>query len=435
MTYPGQFPNQPGFNGIPLVSFSRWTSFTVASLGFGVLPYHTVIFEDERPLIVMASLVTTDPQHPDQASLTFSFFNQVMTIPNFESMNILISNEKFLFTDIWIWNPAIISLTAPGLERVPFIQNPIVSPWIVAQPPGSSTFQSCVTHALVSISGSYRIGILFNRIGPGADGYVASELEHFSFPRLPNGTLPDLTIAEFLVTSWDAITVWPNGSNGMHTTILLYGLNHQSGTYVLYAYQAIFVLSGRALVQDVNPGEDPKILVPILVDLPFNLVTRNTHCRLSRALLQPVEPLLIMTFFAEVAEGLLVNAMSIQSFGDNFSVNTNQCAASTTLGGVSSLKFVTSVTGGYNYGSFVIWCTTAQTRSAFLTVQVNGACVAAGPSKSFISAIIYSAIYWRRLTSEDPTLDKYQLYPVGGGSLPFLLATDIPLEFNGEPAL
>lgn len=433
LTFGSQFENQPLFAGRQLVTFSRYTSFCVISFATAQRPpgppqtgYQTAIFEDPNPVLAMASIIETSVDTM-KSVLVFSYYSQSYQIPNFSNpMNVIIGRDPFVNTDAWMWNPAAIRMFGPvGFPDVAFVSNPIVSPWINTV---KSSPQVSMTHSLIYADGSYHIGLNFAGLGPDVLPSNVG-LTGIFIPAIitsGSGVANRLSSRELLITSWDAITTYAIGSAVINTTVVMYGLSQITGQYIMYSLQMQLTESGGFLNPAVSVPGNPDWVPVLPVTLDLKVVSRNTQCRLSRMNQESVEPLLAVSFFYEVVSGLQITTSAINSSGDSFALTT--CTADDIRPGVSALIYVTPVTGAYNYGSFVVWCETAEARSAFLVIQVNPLCRAS----ILTPGVIYSAVYWRRLNI-DP--DDYFIYPIGGASLPFFLATDKRLTFDGSPAL
>ncbi len=432
----GQFQDQPGFHGRQLVTFSRYTSFCVVSIASDAeatspsrTPYYNAIFQDPNPVLVMASIIPIGSTGNSQ--MWISFYSQSYSIPGLiSSMNNPLGGVNFSSSDARIWNPAAISLFSPGLKTLPaFVSNPIVTPWIGVTPAGmQANNQSMMTHVLFYAHGTYWLGFFATYLAPNA-GATASAL---LIPSL--SAIQPLTPQQLIITSWDAISTQIAGTDTIQTTVLLYGISLlRGGNYDLYTVEIFFNTRDNFLFPAVTVGDTQH--VPIgLATLPDQLVTPATHCRFTRASQQAVEPMLILTVFSESVSGITVTPYAVRSQGANYDLAGSNlgCSASYSLAGVASIIYVTPVTGAYNYGSFVIWCTTAETRSAFIIIQVNASCNPNLSANPFYFAPLFSAVYWRRIAADT---DNYFLYPIGGASLPYFLATDTELRFDGVPLL
>lgn len=436
----GQFEDQPEFQGRQLVTFTSLTSFAVVSFAVASdppappqAPYYGAIFEDPNPMLAMTSIV----QHagdPGNSILIFSFYNQGYTVPNFfPQMNIWVGRIVFPTIGARIWNPSAIAAAMPGINPVAFVPNPIVTPWIDIKPTGVIPLlgQNALTHSLFYANDRYCIGFLSANVGLGGNAFQASGV--FS-PALSQttGNAVYLSSDILVITAWDILTTYVAINNflGVYSaTILLYGL-HISGNYMLFTAQIqldqrdhnIFIID-----QPVNVASDQFLITP--AGISNFRATQYLQARLSRSQSPLAEPLLLITFFTEEAAGLGITTFAIDSLGASMQFDsTNACTRQQILEGVTSLKYVTPVTGAYGYGAFVVWCSTIETSSAFLLVQVRGFC------NNNVPAIgeIFSMIYWRRITGEP---SDYYMYPIGGASLPYFLATDLPLTFDGVPNL
>lgn len=437
-----QFADQPGFKGGQLVTFTRLTSFAVVSMAVAndppvqpQIPYYTAVFEDPNPILVMATILEISAS-PGRSGLFFSFYSQNFSIPNFpRSMYIPVGDVSFPTADAQLWNPSSVVRVDPNLVAPHFVPNPIVTPWVGVTTPGNvPSPQVSMTHCLLYAGGYYRIGFFLAHMGFRSSGYPAVSMHIPSIRDASNNVIP-LSPDIFIITSWDAITTWNLSEPTIHTTVLLYGLQVGQPNPSLMALQIQFTIGQfTKLVPTITTGSiDGITMVPAFsVSLPGTLISPATHCRLSRTLQQSAEPLLLLTCFYEVATGLQYTTFAINSADDNFLFD-NGCSGDFLMKGVSSLFYVTPITGAYNYGCFVIWCATSHTRSAFLIVQVNASCSLLTPSQHFTNMPVFSAVYWRRLTGDLP--DTYYLYPVGGASLPYFLATDDQLTFDGIPIL
>jgi hypothetical protein len=405
------FAANPLFEGRPLVTFSLTSAFTIFSLASvsnppapPQTPYHTAFFPDPNPYIATATIIRTS--NNARSSLWFSFYNS----DNFSIMYKLIGGVDFATAGAVIWNPASIRADL-GVE---FIQNPIVTPWINVVGDGPPETQFLTAHALFYADNCYHIGIYYLDFAAG-DGSGIIKVANI------DGSV--MTTDDLILTSWDAITT--RVQNGPITTlILLYGLQPSTGNMILY----LLSFSLTATTGNVIPVT--------LANVPMETLTLTTHCRFSRTVQQRAEPLIIMTLFyvvpSAVSTALAMRMFAISSISTSIDVDPTACSGIYLQTGVTALRFVTSVTGAYNYGGFCVWCATEQTRSAFLVVQIYASCKdpKTGP---FWGQPSFSAIYWRRLTG-DPQPDNYYLYPIGGASLPYFLAVQsTPLTFNGDP--
>lgn len=424
-----QFQNLPLYMGREIVTFSRYTSFIIASMAAASsdpnfphppqIPYHTAIFSDPDPVIVTASIIP-NLKDPSRASLYFSIYSPASQL-TLQQVGV---DGTFGYVDSRIWNPWAVSQANSQVSVPAFISNPIITPWIditvgaFAPPP-----QSLMIHSLIYADGHYLLGFY---------AYLRSNQAPVTASALLIPTLNGIPVTpdDLLITSWDAITTWYQRALPINTTVVMYGLARSSQQYVMGVVQIGFI-------SDINGVLSPQVTsgainyIPMFLNpVPLNMQTPVTQCRLSRAA-QVVEPLLTLSFFFIVPTGLQVSTFVVNSTDGSFNLDNFPCTGSQILKNVASLLAVTPVTGAYNYGAFVVWCTTAQTRSAFLVVQVNALCFS--PSSKSIPGLLYSAVYWRRLTGDPP--DNYWLYPVGGASLPYFLAMAAPLTFDGDPHL
>lgn len=427
---PAQFAGATEFAGNELVTFSKLTAFCVVSLaplakpvGPPQIPYHTAIYEDPQPVLAMSSIIPGAVG--DNPRLWVSFFRESSDMKHIRSrMFVPVGTEPLAgpVADTWMWNPAAI---VPSLA-VQFVSNPIVTPWVNIIPRGSNAIppiQSSFAHTLIYSGGYYKLGLVFINLlsdRPLDERFYASAV--VDIPLSPT--------TDLVVTSWDAITTWLAGDDYGYTTVLLYGLNLRSSGgngFGLYAFQITFNALG-------SENQLPILSLPVIprfVSLPADLVLPSSHFRLSRAMQQGSEPLLTLTCFSLVSKGVQLTSYLIRTNNENFNLTAtgNSCTGEVTLEGITALRYVSSITGAYNYGSFVLWVATSHARSAFVIAKVNALC----ESGQFGMAVMYSTVYWRRLTGE--LVDTYHMYPIGGGSLPFFLATDTALTFDGVPHL
>lgn len=424
-----QFETQPFFDNSQFVTFSRYTSFIVTSMAAAAtppnppqIPYHTAIFSDPNPSIVTTAIVRRSADS-SKSGLVFSLYTPPSGLkPQQVGGNFNNSNAR-------IWNPRAVSIHNPDFPPVAFIENPIITSWIdITVGPSAPPPQSFMIHSLIYAEGHYMLGFLVSINVPDRFGPITVIETALLVPTL-NGVPVDTDT--LLITSWDAITTWYQRRVLINTTVIMYGLNAASGQYFMGVAQIGFTTTGGGTLSPQvtsGPNQIPIILNPV----PTEMQTPTTQCHLTRASGRVVEPLLTLAIFFIVPDGLQVSSFSINTTDGSFDLGNSQCSGSQVLQNVSSLLSVTPVTGAYNYGSFVVWCSTAETREAFLVVQVNAFCIL-GPPLIFNSGLIYSAVYWRRLTSDPP--DNYFVYPVGGASLPFFIAISAPLDFDGTPTL
>lgn len=411
----------PTFMNRSIFSFSSLTSYTITSLAPVAdpphppqIPYYTAIFEDPNPAMVDVSIIPLDAV---TAELWFTI----------RSADFVLDPAKIgelSSVDARVWNPWAVAQADSTVSTVHFISNPIITPWIdITQGPFAPPPQSFMIHTLVYSDGHYVLGFL-------------ARLASQSSPIFPSALLTPtingnpLTPNDLLVTSWDAITTWVQRALPINTTVIMYGYSRSSGAYFMGVAQIAFISTSNGLLTPqvtTGPNEIPIFFKPV----PINMATFTTQCHLTRAVAQTVEPLLTLAIFFIVPEGLQVSMFVVNSTDGQIDLSSTKCAKAQTLKDVSSLLAVTPVTGAYNWGSFVVWCSTAQTRRAFLVVQTNAQCPLVGGTNQMDAGLIYSAVYWRRLTGDPP--DDYWLYPIGGASLPYFLATTTPLTFDGVP--
>lgn len=398
------------------ISFSAKTAFCVTSLAIidkqPPLPYHTAIYEDPSPILVAAAIKTISAT---EESLFVSFFRE-----NYSEFLLptLMTTATFP-TGGQMWNPG--SIRGNSGPIMPFVSNPIVTPWVFLP---DAAGQTTMVHTLFVESGVYRISVCEVNFQNGQSVNISTV---YSAVQASNPTLL-LAPINFLVTSWDAITIFDAASQSQDTSVLLYGLNRLNGKYEL---KLLPLLS--------TSGPDNRTPTAIDVNVPTELInSENTHPRFSKAN-SPNQPLLIVTFFTIIPGGLQLTMFAVRSFLWNitppsidFTSGFPCSGKSPIIGGVTSIEYVTSLTGGQHFGGFVVQCSTTASApgQAFLVVQVNAQCV---QSTNFFSGTQFSAVYWRRLAGEPGPPYDYTLYPIGGGSLPFFLATATPLRFDGTP--
>lgn len=422
--------------GGPFMSFSLNTAFCVASLAFDVssgaapLPYYTAIYEDPTPILVAAEIMPTS-QGSAQSGLFFTYYRQNYSLPVLHTMpNHLGVEVNFSNVGGMMWNPA--AVTNFSNINVAFVSNPIVSPWMdIGQP------QTTMTHALLIGDQRYTLGLALIRFGAGDQFIATKTFNNFTLPSTEIFSPGTKTSSSgFIVTSWDAISTRPFLGSTWNVIALFYGLNKTSGNYELLLLQLTLKVVGGNEFQRDPDSTDPIQLIQ--VQMPLELITSTQHPRLSRAHNQSQEPILIISFFSiipDVSSNALritmFNIASIDPQGKNFQLDLTThfpCSGVwTPIDGIEDIEYVSSVTGGNNYGGFVIQCKTQYTEQTFVIVQVNAFCL----NGNFYTGVVSSAIYWRKLKGE--TI-PYTLYPIGGGSVPYFLATDKPLTFDGIPS-
>ncbi len=431
---PAQFADQLLLAGRQLVSFSRYTSFTVASITIADIQYFTAVTEDPDPMLVMTSII---PVTPDFSYVYISFYSQSYAIPFFSDRptyhvlgGLIIKSD-----DARIWNPAAVALFNSGLN-VSFIQNPIVSSDILVLPkisPLNFPLSMIMTSTLLYSNGSYYLGFLLTVLSPPNPVFTASALVIPAYIDSGENIIP-LSPQTIIITSWDSIStakyVSPTSFNiEIFTTVLMYGID-SNGNYSLYTCCITFVMTsspGCYLFTQYLKVENGTGYVKVqLATMPDNMRKANTHCRITRAVQQEVERLLILTIFHEIPAGL---AVEVYAFDSTTALNIimDNPATTSTIKDVKSIFYVTSVTAGLNFGAFCVWCSTKATRSTFILVQTNARFI-----NSFTSQPVFSGIFWRRLNG-DP--DDYFLYPVGGAGVPYFLATKTAMKFDGTPQL
>ena len=423
----------------PIISFSTFTTFCVAAINLldgpsqggdkPVIPYYTAIQDDRAPSIV-ASTMTVLPD-VSKSKIFVTYFNKSHPLSFLPNNGVLLSfgSPEFLTQSSYIWNPAAIadSIFIPGLDPVPMISNPIVSSWVNIISVGVAPTEAVVVHTLFVDGNRYAIDVMWTRMSNPA--LIAGNT---IWPTDPDVQSKRITTTDFIVLSWDALTTQVNSEQIIYTTVILFGIDTTTYATSLRYLCTFFRVDGSRLVITNSIPANSNYLPLNFGSISATLTTQNTFCRLSRSL-QTTEPLMIVSIFSMSADGLLVSMFSQDARNPTFKLEGSsvRCAKSITLGGIIGLTYVTPVTGPSNYGGFIVQCKTAKVDQAFCIVQVNGTCQSTLPP-TLSASLVYSMVYWRFLNSE---LTPYTLYPIGGASLPFFLATGIPLDFRGRPII
>lgn len=468
-----QFVEYTGDRGV-IISISAKTSFCVTSLAMNTtsqscqdvvkyatqfpLTYTTILNEDPNALIAAIGLV---PIVGDNVTPVFVFFRYGYSIPCYYQFagNMRTGEQGFPSANSFLWNPSRVAYytQAPRIKpEVNFITNPIVTPYVdgnVYLSPsamlhglieskyttaGSVPFYATAFH-LVTPYGTEGSGNSFPNYG------TSSGIVTFPVALDPaTGTYSPLSPTNFLVTSWDAFSMGPvdpsvSGGYQYTTMVILYGLNTTTGNYEYYWIQNKFNLAivgvWDMVIQLTNSVNNAYNVAAIRQIIAFDKATPKTHIRITRLFQFQGEPQLVAVLFYMTINGLAVAMYAFDNTNPalNFDV-ANVCSAVSFFEGIKDIKYVTSVTGGRNYGGFVLWGSTSSCSDMFAVFSASPYCQNTIVPYTFTEGIAQTAVYWRRLNSEAAS-QNYWLYPVGGSSMPTFLATDKPLTFDGIPVL
>lgn len=429
-----QFKNAPGlYNRGLVISFSAITSFCITPVSSVGLPppYYTVIAQEPTPIIISVSIIpNSDPQF---ANLYLTYYRENFTFNPPLPLNGFLMDVtpglNMTTNTTFLWNPSQVSFYNTGssatlVSSVPFIANPIVTVGADAIARGESykPYLTDFHHVLLISNGNYYLNV--------SAQYAYNLFPYFNLITLTyDGLTAKLNPRVFLITGWDAITLYFTNQSKISTVAVFYGLDVNTGEFQCRYMQ----------LSQYNQGQHTDVVETFAATTPAPFTAnQNIFYRLSRAG-QSDEPLLLLTVFSISAEGLVLSTFSINSLLANpttFNFNldaVNPCSSTYVQNGVSVLKYVSPVSGMLTRGAFTVWCSTSNCQDAYLVMKTDAICVNYSGSQSlsrFWSSPVHSAVYWCGQNSQ-----PYTLYPVGGADTPYFLATDRVLTFDGTPNL
>ncbi len=440
-------------SGYDTFSFSKYTSFTIASLieqGGGDGTDVTIIYEDPSPVLVATNLIEIN--NVDRIPVFYLFRKGEPLVTVYGFANSQVGNLNLLDSRL------------PELQQnVKWFQNPIVN----SSDPSFSGQTTIFLHSVMYDNFKYYVGISSYVGAPGTIQINPGGRENFRAL-----VLTDIPAQE-LLRSWDAYsifitlppgfdksgTIFPKDDSTQYSLCHFLFVTEDSNTgnnklrYMIFLYDS----SKNTYLSPIAPSVCTSYPVPI-----FSLNEINNPGTSFRIFRNAIASQTSLTFcmFKTVDSGkpATVN-IELTSFNTYKTVSnnsttplipsfetdgTNECQdlsnSNLDIVGISQIRYVSSFVGpaGRN-GGFVIWgANDTQDVSDFMCIiQINATCLAGfqgkypegGTSKEG------SSIFWKFRENVDVVSGNYPyyLYPIGGTAIPVFLKINVAVDFEGVP--
>lgn len=468
----------------PLMSFSRTTSFSVATLIPPILVENTVLEDDPQPVLCEISMILYSDLVPPTRLPEFHLFRPGDIQFNFQGWGINDSTHNDIPPDSVPWNHQLANTLGGGGQECSWIQNPIAHHFnFNAKYIASHALGAVDTNASSSYFVSWNTYVTLNDNTIRRDVRYTQKIPPGLYVRLYRHDIDAyMTPANFSILDWDAYTVitsTPANRSGTifqdvtsdhHTCAVIHFLffgfdrfslqpTHPGNVFSIFYMVVVVGMIGhdgirRTFFNSLATDRLACYVYPVSTDqLSWN---QTSSIRVSIIKnFQSTSPLLTFCAFAPQSSsgtGTQVFLCSLDTFvnispdsrtpnipsfqpASSNSILLCQNFASSSLNaliitGIAKVKFVSSLTSSDGHGCLVMWGskTTGASGDIMIIVKLSTSCI----NNNYITALELSSIYW--VQYDDPANPpQYYLYPIGGSTLPVFVKSNTPIDFTGIP--
>lgn len=413
------------------ISFSKYTSFSVSSLGFIFDNTETSLIDDNVNTVICTSYITNTVTETNKLFPFLGIFRSGYMI-NPYGQSALPCGGGYNNATTQLWTPALANSLQTNIV-VSMIPNPIIKTTTVYY---KNEYSYNFASILFVSDRNYIIGCNLFSVNDPTTQYYYYYGDILLYQDLTTGLTP-LNMNNFVITSWDFILLETSASVFI-INFIFYGIDKINGGFICSSASVQMLPKNEsfginALIVLNSNTNDNKILIS-QVTLPNETMTQTTQVRFSY--LQPFKnPLLFSIFWISDGGKLRIDSFVFDnnSFPTTFD-GVQKCYANKVFDNVNELRYVTPVSSGGVLGTFIVWFSSPICHDAFAVIQLNGICTI-GPISSLSFAPMWSAVYYCMSQQEYTAGAHYFMYPLGGGALPYFLTTKDKIDFAGNPGL